>query len=154
MVVMKKREIAVAEPRSLAKGLIAGCLGGVAGILAMTFAERLFPPQAREKPPAEPNGESAAANALAETAPEAAGGIRWGFGVAAGAAYGAVVEYFPAATAKDGASFGVALGALTQQTAPHAVGVSAGRQAANEITPFVAYGVTTEFVRKLVRKLL
>ena len=47
MVVMKKREIAVAEPRSLAKGLIAGCLGGVAGILAMTFAERLFPPQAR-----------------------------------------------------------------------------------------------------------
>jgi putative membrane protein len=152
---MKKPEVAAAKPRSLAKGLIAGCLGGLAGTLAKTFAERMFPPQTHAELP-EPDAATPTGQALAPaTQAAAADGIRWGFGAAAGAAYGAVVEYFPAATAKDGAGFGIALGALTRQTALTSFGLSTKpADPASDVTPLVVYGLTTEFIRKLVRKLL
>ena len=85
--------------------------------------------------------------------------IHWEFGAAVGAAYGALAEYYPAATAKEGASFGVALEALTQETPLPALSLAAradetmiGR--AGELTSHVVYGVTTEWVRKLVRRFL
>jgi putative membrane protein len=152
---MRKPEVAAAKPRSLAKGLIAGCLGGLAGTLAKTFAERMFPPQTHAELP-EPDAATPTGQALAPaTQAAAADGIRWGFGAAAGAAYGAVVEYIPAAAAKDGASFGVALGVLAQRTSLPAFGFSGRpKDPVEEVTPLVVYGLTTEFIRKLVRKLL
>jgi putative membrane protein len=81
-------------------------------------------------------------------------GIHWGFGLAVGAAYGAVAEYFPAATSKDGAGFGMVLGSLTGEAAPPAPGAVEQDNQAGEITSYVAYGVTTEFVRSFVRKRL
>ena len=51
---MNKPEVAAAKTQSLAKGLIAGCIGGLAGAVALTFAERMLPPQAHVKLP-EPN---------------------------------------------------------------------------------------------------
>jgi putative membrane protein len=77
-----------------------------------------------------------------------------------GAAYGALAEYYPAATAREGASFGMTLEALTHETALPALGISAEpedetmRERASEITSHVVYGVTTEFVRNFVRKVL
>jgi hypothetical protein len=66
-----------------------------------------------------------------------------------------VVEYIPAAAAKEGASLGIALGVLTRQTALPAFGLSAKpTDPAGDVAPLVVYGLTTEFVRKLVRKLL
>ena len=152
---MRKPEVAVAEPRSLARGLIAGCLGGLAGAMAQTFAERMFPPQAHAELP-EPDAATPTGQALVPaTKAAAADGVRWGFGAAVGAAYGAVVEYIPAAAAKDGASFGVALGVLAHQTALPAFGLSTKpTDPASDVTPLVVYGLTTEFVRKWVRKVL
>jgi putative membrane protein len=154
---MSKTKIAAAKPRSLAKGLIAGCIGGLAGVLVKTFAERMFPAQLDSEPgpmthPAEAADEYALAPA---TGTEALAGIRWGFGAAAGAAYGALVEFYPAATAKEGASFGIALEALSSRVAMPALSLSAEPgERAGEVTSHIVYGVTTEFVRKCVRKVL
>jgi putative membrane protein len=150
------------KKRSLVKGLVAGLIGGLAGTVAKTFAERMFPPHTHGEPePQELAAERVAGHALAPgTRAAAAGGIRWGFGAAAGAAYGALVEFYPAATAKEGASFGLALEGLTHEAALPALGLSAAvedqtpRERASEITSHVVYGVATELVRGLVRRLL
>jgi putative membrane protein len=132
--------------RSLAKGLVAGLIGGLAGTVAKSLADRMFPPRTHGEAKAE---ELAAAE-----------GIRWGFGAAAGAAYGALVEYFPAASAKEGASFGLALEGLTHEAALPALGLAGegeemtAREQASEMTSHVVYGVTTELVRGLVRRVL
>lgn len=155
---MSKTEVAVVKQKSLAKGLVAGLIGGLVGTLAKTLAERMFPPRTHGEPdPA----ERVAGHALdPDTRAIMAEGIHWGFGAAVGAAYGVLAEYFPAATARQGASFGMALEALTHETAFPALGLSAEpedetvRERASEITSHVVYGVTTEFVRNFVRKIV
>jgi putative membrane protein len=159
---MTETEAKVAEPRSLAKGMIAGMIGGLVGTLAKTLAERMFPPRTNSEPePPELAAERVAGHPLDNGAKMiAAEGIHWGFGAAVGAVYGALAEYYPAATAKEGASFGMALEALTHETALPALGLSAEpedetlRERASEITSHVVYGVATETVRGFVRKLL
>ena len=142
---MSKTEIAEVKPRSLPKGLIAGLIGGLVGAVAMTFAERMVPPQKKDEQ---------------KPAPPPSGDIHWEFGAAVGAAYGALAEYYPAATAKEGAAFGMAIEALTQEGAGVALGLPAEptdpttRERASEMTSHVVYGITTEWVRRLVRKLL
>jgi putative membrane protein len=159
---MSNKEDATAHERSLAKGIIAGIIGGVAGTIAMTFATRLFPPRTEEEEDAtEVVAEKLAGHSLPPETKEVAGeAIHWGFGAAVGAAYGALAEYYPAATAKEGASFGMALEALTHETALPALGIGAApeeqsmRERASEVTAHVVYGVATEFVRSLIRKWL
>jgi putative membrane protein len=86
--------------------------------------------------------------------------IHWGFGALTGAAYGALVEYYPAATAKDGATFGIALSSLTHGTVLPAMGLGAkpeeqtARERTSEMATHVVYGVVTETVRRVVRKML
>jgi putative membrane protein len=86
--------------------------------------------------------------------------VRWGFGAAAGAAYGALAEFCPAATAEDGASFGLALMALTHETVVPAVGLSApaeeqtSRERASEAATHLVYGMVAERVRRFVRGVL
>jgi putative membrane protein len=161
---MSEAEVAAVNPnpKSLAKGLVAGLIGGLVGTLAKTLAERMFPPRTHgEAEPPEIAAEKVAGHALdSETKAMAAEGIHWGFGAAVGAAYGALAEYYPAATSKEGASFGMALEALTHETALPALGLSpepkdqTSRERASEMTSHVVYGLATEFVRKLVRKVL
>jgi putative membrane protein len=158
---MPEAELSTAQ-RSLAKGIIAGLIGGLIGTLAKTFAERMFPPRTHGEPePPEVLAEQVAGHELdSDTKAVAAEAIHWGFGAAVGAAYGALAEYYPAATAKEGASFGMALEALTHESALPALGLSASpedqtvRERASEMTSHVVYGVTTETVRGFVRKLL
>jgi putative membrane protein len=159
---MSETKIKAVQPRSLAKGLIAGLIGGLVGTLAKTLAERMFPPRTHGEPgPSELAAEQLAGHPLdADTKAVAGEGIRWGFGAAVGAAYGALVEYYPAATSKEGASFGMALEALTHETALPTLGLSADpedetmRERASEMTSHVVYGVATETVRGFVRKWL
>jgi putative membrane protein len=86
--------------------------------------------------------------------------IHWGFGATAGAAYGVLAEYFPAATSKDGASFGMALEALTHEGALPAMGLAAApdehtaREHTSELATHLIFGVVTETVRRFVRKML
>lgn len=151
----------VAQPsRSLAKGILAGLAAGVAGTIAMTFAERMFPPRSDEdeEQPSELFAEKVAGHELSPEMRElAAEGIEWGLGLAAGAVYGVMAEYYPAVTSKEGASFGIALEALTHEKALPALGLlrpkedQSMRERASEMTSFVVFGIATEMVRKFVR---
>jgi putative membrane protein len=84
--------------------------------------------------------------------------LHWGFGAAVGAAYGGLAEYFPAATDKDGASFGIALATLTHEAALPAMGLAASpevqtpREHTSEMASHVIFGVVTETVRRFVRR--
>jgi len=148
--------------RSLAKGLLAGLIGGLVATAAKTLTERIYPPRIHGEPePPEELAERFAGHELVgtqkEVAPEA---IRWGFGALTGAAYGALVEYYPAATAKDGAGFGMALSSLTHGTVLPAMGLAAApeeqttRERTSEMATHVVYGVVTELVRRVVRRML
>ena len=150
------------QGRSLMKGLLAGLIGGLAGTAAKTVAEKVFPPRTHGEP--EPPDVAVEKMGGGELSPVskvvATETIHWTFGGAAGAAYGALVEYYPAAAAKEGASFGIALATLTHEGALPALGLAAApedqteREHTSEFTSHVVYGVVTEIVRGLVRKML
>lgn len=149
-------------PKSLAKGIVAGLVGGVIAAAAKSLVERFYPPMARdERDPAALPAKSLAGNELALPAPSpAAKNIQWAEGAIAGAAYGAVAEFYPAATTRDGAGFGMALASIKQEGALAALGLAAApvaqntREHAREITLHVVYGMVTETVRRVIRRLL
>ncbi len=148
--------------KSLAKGLLAGLIGGLVATAAKTLAERIYPPRTHGEPePSEVLAEKLAGHELARTEREVATeGVHWGFGALTGAAYGALAEYYPAATAKDGAGFGMALSSLTHGAVLPAIGLSAEpeeqttRERTSEMATHLVYGVATETVRRVVRKML
>jgi putative membrane protein len=148
--------------RSLAKGLIAGLIGGLVATAVKTLAEKAYPPRTHGEPePTAVFAEKLVGHELvgADKA-VAVETIQWGFGALTGAAYGALAEYYPQATAKDGAGFGMALTSLTHGTALPAIGLSTEHEAqttrerTSEMLTHVVYGVVTETVRRFVRKML
>jgi putative membrane protein len=148
--------------RSLAKGLLAGLIGGLVATAAKTFAEKIYPPRTHgeSEPPATLAKKIAGHELVGKQKAVAVETIHWGFGALAGAAYGALAEYYPQATAKDGAGFGMALTSLTHGTALPAFGLSAEpeeqttRERTSEMATHVVYGMVTETVRRTVRKML
>ncbi|WP_213805999.1 DUF1440 domain-containing protein [Granulicella sp. dw_53] len=161
-------EIVEQEPvlaKSLAKGLLAGLIAGLAATAAKSIAEKIYPPRTHGEPEppevlAERISDEVGVSLSSAEKAVAAETIHWGFGALTGAAYGALAEYFPAATAKEGASFGMALAALTHETALPAMGLSAepedqtARERTSEMASHVVYGLITETVRRFVRKQL
>ena len=153
--------IAVSE-RSLVKGLLAGLVAGLVATAAKSVAEKIYPPRTHGEPePPAVLAEQVAGHALdADTKFVASETIHWGFGALAGAAYGALAEFYPAATDKEGASFGMALMALTHESALPAMGLSAApeeqttRERTSEAATHVLYGVVAERVRRVVRGLM
>ena len=148
--------------KSLAKGLLAGLIGGLVATAAKSFAEKIYPPRTHGEPePFALLAEKLAGHELAAAQKEiAAERLHWGFGAMTGAAYGALAEYYPQATAKDGAGFGMALTSLTHGTALPALGLAAEpedqtiRERTSEMATYVVYGMVTETVRRVVRKML
>lgn len=146
--------------KSLMKGLLAGLIAGAVATAAKSLAEKVYPPRTHGEPePPDVLAQKIAGRELSGPAKAlAAGTIHWGFGVATGAAYGALAEYFPSATAKDGASFGLTLAALTHETALPALGLGAEaedqtpREHTSEMASHLVFGVVTETVRRFVRK--
>jgi putative membrane protein len=148
--------------KSLAKGLLAGMIGGLVATAAKSFAEKIYPPRTHGAPePPAVLAEKIAGRPLSDgemTAAEEA--IHWGFGAVAGAAYGALVEYYPLAKTKDGAGFGMALNSLTHGTALPAMGLSAeaedqtAREKTSEMATHLVFGLVTERVRRFVRGML
>ena len=147
---------------SLWKGLLAGAIGGIAATAAKSLAEKFYPPRVHGEPePPAVLAENLAGHPLdSDTRIAASEAIHWAFGAAAGAAYGALAEFYPAATAKEGATFGLALMSLTHEGALPALGLSAPseeqttREHTSEAASHVLYGVVTERVRKMVRGIL
>lgn len=151
------------EPaKSLLKGMVAGLIGGLVATAAKSLAEKMYPPRIHGEP--EPPAVLAERMAGHDLTPEqeqaAVEAIHWGFGALAGVAYGALAEYYPAATAKDGAGFGMALASLTHEGALPALGISAPpeeqskRERTSEFASHALFGVVTETVRRVVRKIL
>ena len=148
--------------KSLVKGMLAGLIGGLAATAAKTLAERFYPPRTHGEPePTEMLAEKIAGHPLSGTQKVvAAETIHWGFGALTGAAYGGLAEYFPAATSKEGASYGIALASLTHGSALPALGLSAPpedqttREQTTEAATHIVYGMVTETVRSFVRKML
>ncbi|HUZ93732.1 MAG TPA: DUF1440 domain-containing protein [Edaphobacter sp.] len=151
------------EPaKSLLKGLIAGLIGGLVATAAKTIAEKVYPPRTHGEPePPAVLAEKLAGDKLAANRQAVAvETIHWGFGALTGAAYGALAEFYPAATAKDGAGFGMALASLTHEGALPVMGLSAPpeeqttRERTSEMASHAIFGVVTETVRRVVRKIL
>jgi putative membrane protein len=148
--------------RSLAKGMLAGLIGGLVATAAKTFAEKIYPPHTHGQPePLAVLAEKLIGHELVGTQKTTAvETIHWGFGALTGAAYGALAEYYPQATAKDGAAFGMALTSLTHGTALPALGLSdeaheqTTRERTSEMATHVVYGMVTETVRRRARKML
>lgn len=150
------------EAPSLWKGLVAGLVAGVAATAAKVLAERLYPPRTHGEPePQELFTERLAGHHLdAGTRHAAAEGIHWGFGAAAGAVYGGLAEFYPAVTSKEGASFGLALMALTHRGILPAMELSAQpeeqseREHSSEAATHLIYGIVAERVRSMVREII
>ena len=148
--------------RSLLKGVLAGIAGGLVATAAKTIGEKIYPPRTHGEPePPAVLADRVSGHALSGTSKKvAAETIHWGFGALAGGAYGALAEFYPAATAKEGASFGLTLAALTHEGALPMLGLSAEpehqttREHTSEMITHVIFGVTTEIVRGIVRRLL
>lgn len=140
--------------RSVWKGLLAGAIGGIAAIAAKSAAERFYPQHCHDNPDLD---QAQSANiperaTLIMTGPRAQKAIHWSVGLAACAAYGAVAEYFPEATTKKGASFGLMMMGLSHETGRHSELAADGYT--GEAANFVVFGVVAEQVRRIVRHVL
>jgi putative membrane protein len=151
----------VAE-RNLAKGILAGLAAGLVATAAKTLVEKIYPPRVHGGP--EPPAKLAEKTAGHELAPVpkavASETIHWVFGATAGVAYGALAEFYPAATSRDGIGFGMALMALTHESTLPAMGLSAApaqqspRERTSEMASHIVYGLAAETTRRIVRKML
>jgi putative membrane protein len=148
--------------RSLVKGILAGLAAGIVATAAKTVAEKIYPPRTHGEPePPVVLADKVTGHSLAPaTKAVAAETIHWGFGMVTGAAYGALAEFYPAATSREGVNFGMTLMALTHETALPAMGLSAPtsaqttREKTSEMASHIIFGLVTETVRKTVRKLI
>ncbi len=137
-------------------------MAGLVATAAKTAAEKFYPPRTHGEPePPEELAKDLAPHHLSQAELDVASEtIHWSFGALAGAAYGALAEFYPAATAQEGAAFGLALMSLTHETALPAMGLAAdpedqtGREQTSEAATHVLYGVVAEKVRSFVRGLL
>ena len=154
-------EVEVTE-RSLWKGALAGLIGGIIATAPKSLAEKPSPPRTHGEPePPEVLAEKIAGHPLdAESKEIASETIHWAFGALTGAAYGALAEFYPKATAKEGATFGLALMSLTHESALPSMGLAAPpeeqttREHTSEAASHLLYGTVTERVRSMVRKAL
>ena len=119
------------EQANLAKGFIAGLIGGLVGTGLKSIAERYFPPRdvAADSPPAiiankaaeallgEPLGEEQ--KKLSEQ------GLHWMFGGLVGGAYGAAVEIIPELSDGLGLPFGTMVFGIMHEGVLPAAGSSA-----------------------------
>lgn len=148
--------------RSIAKGAIAGLLAGIVATAAKSAAEKIYPPRTHgePEPPAVLTRKIAGRQLTHGQRRIAQESLHWGFGAAVGAAYGAVAEFYPPATSKQGASFGMALVALTHDSTLPVLGLTAKPQAqttrehTSELASHIVYGVVTETVRSIVRRMI
>jgi putative membrane protein len=147
---------------SLWKGLVAGLAGGLAATAAKSLAEQIYPPRVHGEPePPEVLSERIAGHHLDDTTKMVASeSLHWGFGAAAGAFYGALAEFYPQATSKEGANFGLVLMALTHEGVLPAMALGAPpeeqsqREQSSEAASHLIYGVVAERVRGFVRNML
>ncbi len=148
--------------RSVAKGLLAGLIGGLVGSTAKIVGEIIYNPRTQgQTPPPVILAERIAGHPLdTHTQNVAMQTIHYVFGGATGAIYGAAAEFAPIVTVGYGAAFGVVLQLFTHETLVPAAGLDVpapqqpAREHLSEFFTHILYGVSTEIVRRIVRKKL
>ena len=156
---MTTRQRTIRE-RSILKGALAGLIGGLAGAGAKVLAEQIFPPRIQgQTPPTIVLAEQVAGHSLPNAERLAAlQSIHWGFGAAAGAVYGALVEVEPSLGAWRGAAFGLTLNKLTHESILPRMGLARPKEEQptqeriSEWVTHAVYGIFTESVRRFVRR--
>jgi len=126
---------------------------------ARSYLKKSYAPRTHDPITLElPAGASADGSLVVQRKQKGSHALNWGLGAAAGAAYGAVAEYYPAATSKEGASFGLALAALSKDGPMAALRLHRAQGAigskTKEMGSFVVFGVITEMVRRVVRRMI
>jgi putative membrane protein len=155
-------ETASPRPRSLLKGFLAGAIGGLVGAAAKAAGEAVYPPRTQGQIPAPAVlVNRLSARPLTETEEEVSvQAIHWGFGALVGGVYGALAEYQPAVTGRMGANFGLTLCGITHASALPIMGLTESpenqpaREHASELVTHAIYGITTELVRRLARRVI
>lgn len=148
--------------RSILKGAIAGAIGGLAGAGAKMLAEKALPPRDNSRvAPQVALAEQVARRSLPERQRKLASqGIQWGFGAAAGAVYGAMVEAEPSLGAWKGAAFGLTVNRITHESLLPRLGLvppkdeQPTQERISEWVTHAFYGIVTDIVRRGVRKAL
>jgi putative membrane protein len=148
--------------RSIAKGFLAGLVGGIVGSGVKILAEQMFPPRVEgQTPPPVVLAEQVAGRRLPEDERRLAlQGIHFIFGAVAGAVYGAMVEVEPSLGAWRGAAFGITLNRMTHETVLPKMGLTTPpsrkptQERISEWVTHAAYGVATDTVRRAVRRAL
>jgi putative membrane protein len=147
--------------RSLMKGLLAGVIAGLIATAAKSVAERLYAAEPQNSSSA--NGPAEEPFGYATERHSRNSGLcaaDWALGAAAGAAYGALTEYYPAASSQDGKTFGLALMTLTREAALPAEGFAPEAEEQSDAgqtrdaAAHLVFGTVTEQVRSYVRGLL
>ncbi|MFY9938804.1 MAG: DUF1440 domain-containing protein [Silvibacterium sp.] len=146
--------------RSILKGAFAGLIGGLAGAGAKALAEQVFPPRVQgQTPPPVILAEQVAGHGLpADQQQVAKHSLHWGFGAAAGAVYGGLVEVEPSLAAWRGAAFGLTLNRLTHESILPRMGLARPKEEQptqeriSEWVTYAVYGIFTDAVRRVVRR--
>lgn len=132
----------------VAKGALAGVIGGLAGTYAMNHFQRWGSRAVHGAEPASAAGRHDARD------------VHFAFGAAMGGLYGAFWEISPATRQMGGAAFGTTVWAAADEVAMPLLGLSGpttGHPPERHVHAFAAhivFGVTTEIVRRGVRALL
>ena len=151
-----------AVSRNLAKGLLAGALGGLVGSGAKIVGELVYPPRTLGQVPppvilAERMAGHPLTKAQANTSMQA---IHFIFGTSVGAVYGAAAEFAPIVTAGYGAAFGFVFQFFTHESLVPLAGRDVPpwqqplREHSSEFFTPVLSGVATEVTRRAVRRRL
>ena len=146
--------------RNMAKGLLCGMLGGVAGSVAKVAGELVYNPRTQGQTPPPVVLERRIVGHTMTHGQELAGMqiIHFIFGAGTGAVYGVVAEVAPIVTAGYGSAFGVVLQIFTHESLVPLVGLDVPpwkqpvREHTSEVFTHVLYGVATEAVRRYLRK--
>ncbi len=146
--------------RNIAKGVLCGMLGGIAGSVAKIAGELVYDPRNQGQTPPPVVLERKIVGHPMTHAHEQMGmqAIHFVFGAGTGAIYGAIAEVAPAVTAGYGSAFGFVLQFFTHESLVPAAGLDVppwkqpAREHASEFFTHVLYGVATEAVRRTLRK--
>ena len=148
--------------RSVAKGLLAGLIGGLVGSAIKTVGEVIYNPrtQGQTSPPVLLAQRVVGHPLDKHQQTIAEQSIHYVFGGATGAIYGAAAEFLPVVTIGYGSAFGIVLQLLTHETLVPAAGLDVpapqqpAREHLSELFTHVLYGVSTELIRRVVRRKL
>lgn len=144
---------------TLAKGLLAGLLGGIAGSGAKLVGEWIYPPrtQGQEAPPAV-LAEKLAGHPLSKTSKTiATQTFHWTTGSLMGAVYGGVAEVAPIVTVAYGVGFGIVVLLTTHESTLPLLGLDKPpaqqpfREQSSEVATHALYGFAVEVVRRWIR---